>query len=283
MLNTYLQMTKPRIVIMVLVTAAIGYLLGGAGKESWMGFALMLLGTAFAASGSAVLNNYLERDVDARMDRTKSRALPAGRVDAARALCFGILLTLGGVCLLVWAVNLLTGFIVLLTAFLYVLVYTPLKRVTWLNTSIGAIPGALPPVSGWAAATGEIQVGALVLFLILFAWQHPHFYAIAWMYRNDYAKAGFKMLPVVEPDGCRMFRHTVLYCLLLITVSVLPTWMGMAGHVYFVGASIAGSLFLLSGIVAARSRSLGDARKLLRASVLYLPILLTLIVLDATV
>ena len=282
MLNTYLQMTKPRIVIMVLVTAAIGYVLGGTGSESWMGFFLMLFGTASAASGSAVLNNYLERDVDARMDRTKSRALPAGRVDATHALCFGILLTLGGVCLLVWTVNLLTGFIVLLTAFLYVLVYTPLKRVTWLNTSIGAIPGALPPVSGWAAATGEIQVGAIVLFSILFAWQHPHFYAIAWMYRNDYAKAGFRMLPVVEPDGCRMFRHAVLYCLLLITVSVLPTWMGMAGHVYFVGASVAGGLFLVSGIIAARSRSLSDAKQLLRASVFYLPILLTLIVLDAT-
>ena len=265
---------------MVLITATIGYVLGGGGVKSWLELLLMLVGTGLSASGSAVLNNYLERDTDSRMYRTRGRALPSGEVDAAHALSFGVLLTLSGVCLLVWKTNLLTGFIVLLTAFLYVLVYTPLKRVTWLNTTFGAIPGALPPVSGWAAATGDVELGSMVLFLILFAWQHPHFYAIAWMHREDYARAGFKMLPVVEPDGCRMFRHSVLYSVLLMMVSLLPVYMGMTGPIYLVGALVVGSMFLFSGIVAARSKSLADARKMLQASVIYLPVLLTLIVLD---
>lgn len=280
MFRTYFQMTKPGIVRMVLITAAIGYVLGGGGVGSWVEMVCMLIGTGLAASGSAVLNNYLEREPDGRMHRTQGRALPAGDVDAAHALSFGVLLTLVGVCLLVWKTNVLTGFIVLLTAFLYVLVYTPLKRVTWLNTSIGAIPGALPPVSGWVAATGDVQLGAVVLFLILFAWQHPHFYAIAWMHREDYARAGFKMLPVIEPDGRRMFRHSVLYAILLIVVSLLPVYMGMTGPIYLAGALLVGCMFLFSGIVAARSKSLADARKMLRASVIYLPVLLTLIVLD---
>jgi len=280
MYQSYLQMTKPGIVRMVLITATIGYVLGGGGVKSWLELLLMLVGTGLSASGSAVLNNYLERDTDSRMYRTRGRALPSGEVDAAHALSFGVLLTLSGVCLLVWKTNLLTGFIVLLTAFLYVLVYTPLKRVTWLNTTFGAIPGALPPVSGWAAATGDVELGSMVLFLILFAWQHPHFYAIAWMHREDYARAGFKMLPVVEPDGCRMFRHSVLYSVLLMMVSLLPVYMGMTGPIYLVGALVVGSMFLFSGIVAARSKSLADARKMLQASVIYLPVLLTLIVLD---
>lgn len=280
MYQSYLQMTKPGIVRMVLITATIGYVLGGGGVKSWLELLLMLVGTGLSASGSAVLNNYLERDTDSRMYRTRGRALPSGEVDAAHALSFGVLLTLSGVCLLVWKTNLLTGFIVLLTAFLYVLVYTPLKRVTWLNTTFGAIPGALPPVSGWAAATGDVELGSMVLFLILFAWQHPHFYAIAWMHREDYARAGFKMLPVVEPDGCRMFRHSVLYSVLLMMVSLLPVYMGMTGPIYLVGALVVGSMFLFSGIVAARSKSLADARKMLQASVIYLPVLLTLIVVD---
>lgn len=279
--RAYVEMAKLRIVSMVLVTTAIGYLLGAEGPLDWPRLVVALLGTALAAAGSAALNNYLERDIDALMDRTRSRVLPAGILEPAHALAFGILLVLGGVTLLAAQVNLLTGFIVLLTSFLYVLVYTPLKRVSWLNTPIGAIPGALPPVSGWAAAAGNLDPQAWILFLILFAWQHPHFYAIAWMCREDYSRAGFKMLSVIDPTGRRMFRQTVAFCLLLLAVSLIPFLSGMAGGVYLAGAAALGLLFLRSGIGAARSRSLNDSRKLLRASILYLPALLALIVADS--
>ncbi len=279
-LKPYVEMAKMGIVRMVLVTATIGFVLGSDGPIDWLRLGAALLGIGLAAAGAAALNNYMERDIDALMDRTRSRVLPAGVLEPAHALAFGILLVLGGVVLLVTQLNLLTGFIVLLTAFLYVLVYTPLKRVSWINTPIGAIPGALPPVSGWAAASGEIDAGAWVLFLILFAWQHPHFYAIAWMYREDYARAGFKMLSVVDPTGRRMFRQAVWFCVLLLVASMLPTVLGITGPVYTVGAVILGVLFLLSGIQAARSRTQISARKLLRASVIYLPLLLALIVGD---
>ena len=279
-LKPYVEMAKMGIVRMVLVTATIGFVPGSDGPIDWLRLGAALLGIGLAAAGAAALNNYMERDIDALMDRTRSRVLPAGVLEPAHALAFGILLVLGGVVLLVTQLNLLTGFIVLLTAFLYVLVYTPLKRVSWINTPIGAIPGALPPVSGWAAASGEIDAGAWVLFLILFAWQHPHFYAIAWMYREDYARAGFKMLSVVDPTGRRMFRQAVWFCVLLLVASMLPTVLGITGPLYTVGAVILGVLFLLSGIQAARSRTQISARKLLRASVIYLPLLLALIVGD---
>ena len=181
-LRAYREMAKLRIVTMVLVTTAFGFLLGrGGGSVDWGLFLAALLGTGAAAAGAAALNNVLDRDVDARMERTRRRPLPAGVIEPAQGMAFGIVMVLAGVGLLLWMTNLLAAFLVLLTAFLYVLVYTPLKRVTWINTSIGAIPGAMPPLSGWAAASGELGSGAWILFLILFAWQHPHFSAIAWM------------------------------------------------------------------------------------------------------
>ncbi len=231
--------------------------------------------------GAAVLNNYLERDFDTKMVRTRNRALPAGLIAPAKALMFGVSLVLGGVLALVCAVNLLTSFLVLLGAFLYVLVYTPLKRVTWLNTSFGAIPGAIPPLAGWAAATGRIDPGAWVLFAILFAWQHPHFFAIAWICRDDYRAAGFKMLPAVESNGARTFFQTIAFSILLIGVSLLPSLFGMAGRFYFFGALLIG-LGLLGVALSFTSRhGVADARRLLKASVLYLPLLLLLIFLDA--
>ena len=281
MLQAFVELSKLRIVSMVLVTSSIGYLLGARGEVSWLGLAFTLLGTGMAAAGSAALNNYLERDIDALMERTKGRALPAGRIDPAQVLAFGILMVLGGVALLVLAVNLLSAFLVLVTAFLYVLVYTPMKRLSWLNTPIGAIPGALPPLSGWAAASGSLDLGGWVLFLILFAWQHPHFYAIAWMCKEDYARAGLKMLPVIEPSGQRMFRQTVLFSVLLLVVSLVPAGIGMTGTLYLVGAVLIGAMFLATAIETAASRSLPSARRLLRASVLYLPVLLVLILCDA--
>jgi protoheme IX farnesyltransferase len=274
-------MMKLRIVFMVLITNAMGFVLGSRGEVGdWTRLAVVLLGTGLAAAGAAVLNNFLERDIDSQMDRTRSRVLPAGVVDPAHALAFGILLVLGGVTILVTRVNLLTGFLVLLTAFLYVLVYTPLKRVSWINTPVGAIPGALPPVSGWAAGAGELEPGAWILFFILFAWQHPHFYAIAWMCKEDYARAGFKMLPVVDPSGKAMFRQVIGFCSALIVISTLPTAIGMTGRLYLAGACALGLMYLHSGVLASRSRTEADARGLLRASVIYLPLLLALIMMD---
>jgi protoheme IX farnesyltransferase len=280
-LSSYIELTKPRILSMVLVTTTIGYFLAARGIHPLGTLFLTLLGVGCATGGSAALNNYLERDVDGKMVRTRDRALPAGLIQPANALAFGISLVLFGLFILVWAVNLLTSFLVLLAAFLYVLVYTPMKRLTWLNTTFGAIPGAIPPLCGWAAETVRLDAGAWVLFLILFAWQHPHFYAIAWMFKDDYRDAGFKMLPVVDPSGVSTFRQTILFAILLVGVSVLPTMIGMTGRVYCIGALTMGLALLVVGVLFTRSKSFLDARRLLKASVIYLPLLLLLIIIDA--
>ena len=280
-LSSYIELTKPRILSMVLVTTTIGYFLAAKGIHPLGTLFLTLFCVGCSTGGSAALNNYLEREVDGKMVRTRDRALPAGLIQPANALAFGISLVLLGLFILIWAVNLLTGFLVLLAAFLYVLVYTPMKRLTWLNTTFGAIPGAIPPLCGWAAATGRLDAGAWVLFLILFAWQHPHFYAIAWMFKDDYRDAGFKMLPVVDPSGVSTFRQTILFAILLLGVSVLPTMIGMTGKVYCIGALLMGLALLAVGVLFTRSKSFLDARRLLKASVIYLPLLLILIIIDA--
>ena len=277
----YIDLTKPRILLMVLVTTALGFFLGGKGIASWPLLFVTLLGTALSCGGASALNHYLERDVDGKMERTKNRPLPKGIITPQNALSFGVILTLSGVIILDTYVNLLTAFLSLLTAFLYILVYTPMKRLSWLNTTIGAIPGAIPPMGGWAAASGDLGVGAWVLFFILFAWQHPHFYSIAWMFKEDYGRGGFKMLPVVEPDGKKTFLHIRIFAVLLILVSTLPTVIGMSGYVYLTGAMIAGTVVFLLGVSLSSSKSLPAARRLLRATVIYLPLLLFLIVLDA--
>ena len=229
----YLELAKCRILSMVLVTTTLGFFLGGNGVHPLRRFILALMGVGCATGGASILNNYLERNFDARMKRTCNRALPAGLIEPAKALIVGVSLVLSGVFLLVLAANLLTAFLVLLAAFLYVLVYTPLKRVTWLSTTFGAIPGAIPPMAGWAAATGRLDAGAWALFAILFAWQHPHFFAIAWMFRDDYRAAGFKMLPVIEPTGFRTVRLTLGFSLLLLAVSLIPTLYGHGGMALF--------------------------------------------------
>ena len=279
--HDYWEMTKPRIAFLVLVTAALGFFMGGQGIHAPWLFCSTLIGTALVSSGSAVLNQYLERDVDRLMERTRNRPLPTGRVKPGVAMCLGFALVLGGVFFLLFTVGLLTAFLALLSAFLYVVVYTPMKRYNWLNTSLGAVPGALPPVGGWTAATGSIDPGAIVLFLILFAWQHPHFYAIAWMCRDDYRRGGLKMLPVVEPDGKSTCWQIVGFSVLLIIFSVLPTFMELTGSLYLVGAVVLGVLFLASGLELSLSRSIPSARRVLKASVLYLPLLLALSVVDA--
>ena len=281
--SAYVCLTKPRILTMVLVMSAAGFFLGAGGSIYPLdNFLIMLLGTALSSGGAAVLNNYLERDSDLLMNRTKRRPIPAGQVTPDEALSFGLQLVLMGVTILAWQVNLLTGFLSLLTVFLYVIVYTPLKRVTWWNTVIGAIPGALPPVGGWTAATGHIDLGAWLIFLILFVWQHPHFYAIAWMYRDDYARGGFKMLPVVHPDGRSTFNQVIGFSIILIPISLMPVLAGMAGAFYAWGMAILGLVMLGIGIKFARTRSAQDAKLLLKASVIYLPLFFILILGDST-
>ena len=277
----YLELTKPRILLMVLVTTALGFLLGSENRGPLALLFLTLLGVGTATGGAAVLNNYLERDFDAKMMRTRKRALPAGLVEPSRALTFGVGLVLIGVLFLAVTVNLLAAFLVLLAAFLYVLVYTPLKRITWWNTTFGAIPGAIPPMAGWAAATGHVGLGAWMLFAILFAWQHPHFFAIAWICRDDYRAAGFKMLPVIEPSGVRTVRLAVGFSLLLLAISLVPTVIGMTGWVYFSGTLLIGLLMLSVALGFARDRSIKNARYLLKASVFYFPLLLVFIIGDA--
>ena len=279
--NDYCELTKPKIIFMVLVTASLGFFMGGQGIHAPWLFLCTLIGIALCSGGSAVLNQYLERDVDRLMERTRNRPLPTGRVKPGTAMSYGFVLVLSGVFFLLFTVGLLPAFLALLSAFLYVVVYTPMKRLNWLNTSLGAVPGALPPVGGWAAATGSVDPGAVVLFLILFSWQHPHFYAIAWIFREDYRRGGFKMLPVVEPDGNSTCWQVVGYSVLLIIFSVLPSFMGLTGPLYLVGAVVLGVLFLASGLELSFSRSVPSARRLLRASVLYLPLLLVLSVVDA--
>jgi len=280
-LEAFFSLSKPRIGTLIMVTTALGFFMGGHGIVSWSLLAITLLGTFMSCAGAAALNNFIERDVDARMQRTCNRPLPSGLLTPAQALAYGVLMVLGGVSLLAVKVNLLTAFLALLTCFLYVVIYTPLKRITWLNTFVGAIPGALPPMGGWAAATGELGVGAWVLFLILFVWQHPHFYSIAWMYREDYRQAGFKMLPAIDsPEGTRTFRQIILYSIALIPVSLLPIWTGSAGWLYAFGAIVLGVTSLAVGIMFQRSKSVEDARRLLRTTVVYLPLLFFLIVAD---
>ena len=280
LITSYIELTKPRILTMVLVTTVLGFYLGGEGISSIPLLISLLVGVALVSGGSSALNHYLEREFDSKMQRTKNRPIPKGVISPACALNFGITLTLLGIFILYVKVNILTSFLSLLTSFLYIMVYTPMKRASWLNTTVGAIPGAIPPLGGWAAATGGLSFEAGILFLILFLWQHPHFYAIAWMMREDYRRGGFKMLPVVEPDGNRMFKHVLWFSFVLIPVSLIPSVIGMSGSIYFTGVLIAGIVLFMISQSFARSRSFDDAKKLLRATVVYLPILLFLIIMD---
>ena len=280
-INAYISMTKPNIALSVLITTVWGFYFAKGGIYDVSLLFWTLFGTALSCGGSSVLNQYLERDVDALMQRTKYRAIPTGMVSPNNALYFGIVLVLTGVFTLIIKVNLLTAFLCLLTAFLYVLVYTPMKRLSWLNTTIGAIPGALPTIGGWAAASNSIEPGAWILFFILFTWQHPHFFAISWMYKEDYKKAGFKMLPCVYPDGFYTFAHMMSFCFACIAFSLMPTMIGMSGKIYFWGALSIGLLLIIPTLMFWKNYSILNARKVLAASIIYLPLLLFFIILDA--
>lgn len=276
----FLELTKPRVVLMILITTSIGFYIGA--KETLDGVALLytLMGTTLAAGGTLALNQYMERKTDACMKRTRSRPLPDGRIQPLEALAFGVTITLGGLFYLALFTNLLSALITALIVISYLFLYTPLKKKTSLCSIIGAVPGALPPVIGWTAARGELGVGAWILFAILFLWQIPHSLAIAWLYREDYSRAGMKLLTVVNPDDKSTGYQIINYCLALLTVSLLPTLIGLAGSLYFFSALVLGILFLGYGMDLAVSRSLEAARRLLLASIVYLPLQLGILALD---
>ena len=278
--RSYWRMTKPGIMIMVLVTTALGFYFADHGFYRWGLLLWTLLGSALTCGGSSVLNQYLERDVDALMQRTQNRPIPTGLISPQDAMSFGLSLVFCGLLIFCWKVNLLTAFLSLLTCFLYIVVYTPMKRMTWLNTTFGAIPVAIPPLGGWAAAANHLDPGGWVLFLIMFTWQHPHFYAIAWLLKEDYKKAGFKMLPCVHPDAKFTFSQITAFSFLLIAFSLMPSLIGMSGRIYFWGALVLGLGMLYTAFMFQRNQTNLDARKILGASIMYLPLLLIIIIID---
>ncbi len=275
----FLELSKPRITSLVVVTAAVGYALGAAVFQTGV-FLAVLAGTALVAGGASVLNQYAERDFDARMLRTRHRPLPAGRLQPAEALAFGLVLSAAGLTLLGAGTNALTAALGLAASASYVLLYTPLKRVTSLCTVVGAIPGAIPPLMGWAAARGGLDRTAWALFSILFLWQLPHFLALAWMYREDYARGGFPMLAVSDADGSSTGRQALLYSAALLPVTLAAGLFAGAGPVFLWGGLAAGLAFLAGAALFARRREIAWARRLFLASVLYLPAVLGLMVFD---
>ncbi len=276
----YAELTKPRITFLIVLTSAAGFILASAGSVNYLALVVAMVGIALLSSGIATLNQYMERDLDGLMRRTADRPLPSGKLSAWEALLFGSSLTVVAEFYLAIMVNPLTALLGLTVIAGYLFGYTPLKTRTSLSTLVGAFPGAVPPLIGWTAATGQLSLEAWVLFAILFLWQFPHFLAIAWMYREDYARAGILMLPVVEPEGRITGQQIVVYTLMLLPVSLLPAVLGISGKLYLAGAIVLGLLFLYSSIRAALSQSRQEARKLLLASVLYLPLLFLLMVLD---
>jgi len=274
------ELVKSRIAGMVAVTCAAGFVLGSPGGIDGALLAHALIGTALVAMAGGALNQVLEREVDARMERTADRPIPGGRIGADAALALGVLLALTGLAQLALAVNVLTALLGAATLAGYLFVYTPLKRVSSLATVVGAVPGAMPPVMGWTAARGELDAGAWALFGILFLWQLPHFLAIAWMYRDDYARGGFPLITVADPDGRRTGRQAVLWAAALVPVSLAPAALGLTGAIYFLGALSLSLTFFGVAVAFARARSHPAARRLLLVSVLYLPAILAVMLAD---
>jgi heme o synthase len=279
-LADFVELTKPRITTLVVLTALVGFVMASPGQLAAIPLLIVLAGTGLVAAGASTLNMVLERDTDARMHRTRSRPLAAGRMRTHGAIAFGLGLTALGLAALFSLSGPLPAAVALTTWFTYLFCYTPLKRRTSLSTLVGAVPGALPPVIGWAAARGSIDGGAFVLFAILFLWQVPHFLAIAWIYREDYARGGLPMLPVVDAPGRLTGRQAVAHAFALLLVSLLPTGVGMAGRVYLVGALLLGAALLGFSLRFALLRSVSAARGLFLASVIYLTALCALLVAD---
>jgi heme o synthase len=273
------SLTKPRVVVMILVTTLVGYYVGLTTAPDYVRMLHLIIGTVLAAGGTLALNQFWERALDARMERTRTRPLPDGRLQPLEALLFGGAITLAGVVYLAAFVGALSAAVTAATAVLYLFAYTPLKVRTALCTIVGAVPGALPPVTGWVAARDDLALGAWVLFGILFLWQLPHTLAIARLYRDDYARAGVRVLPVVD-EGSVTERQIVTAALALLAVSLLPTLIGLAGGLYFAGALVLGLALAALGVKQALAPSAASARRVLYASLLYLPALLALLAFD---
>src|SRR5450631_3429095 len=290
LLRDYAELTKLRVTTLIVMTAWCGYFFGAhQAGTSWISWGLFhsLLGIGLVSSGTAALNEVMEHDVDAYMRRTANRPLPAGRMSLFHATAVGVLAAVGGSIYLAVSTNLLTGLLTFLTSVVYLAAYTPLKRISPICTFVGAFPGAMPGVLGWTAARGRLEWGALVMFAIVFFWQFPHFYSIAWLYRQDYEDGGIRMLPVVEPDGKSTGRQILLYSVALIPISLLPTFLGMSGRLYLAGALVLGIALLYCGwrlatlkVATSTARSKQRARQLLQATVLYLPLLFALMMLN---
>jgi protoheme IX farnesyltransferase len=278
--NDFVTLAKPRLNLLVVASALAGYVMAGGDTSDVLRVVGMLVGTGLVAGGASAVNQVLERGPDGLMRRTRLRPMPDGRLAARDAWLFACALTLSGLATLAISANVLSASVALVTLVTYAAIYTPLKRLSSFATVIGAIPGALPPVIGWAAARNELSQGAWVLFGILFLWQLPHFLAIAWMYREDYARAGFPMLPVIEPDGRSTARQSVLYAAALVPLSLAPTLLGMTGAVYFGGALFIAIVFLGLAARFAATRSVADARRLFFGSIIYLPVLWVLMIAD---
>jgi protoheme IX farnesyltransferase len=278
--SAYVTLTKPDVSFLVLMTTAAGYYMGVRGPVNWLHMMHTVFGTMLIAGGTAALNHYIERDSDRYMRRTASRPLPSGLLQPREALLFGLALCVAGAVDLYFSAGLLASGLGVATSLSYLLAYTPLKRRTVWATFVGAFPGAIPPMIGWVAATGSLDRGAWLLFAILFLWQFPHFHAIAWMYREDYARAGILMLPVVDPQGTRTFRQIILYAVALVGVSLLPAMMGLAGILYFFGALVTSTALVQVCLWAASSRTNVRAKWLMHATVLHIPVLLGLMVVD---
>ena len=279
-MRDYLELTKPRITTLILICTAVGYFFGCRTSLNLLMLLHVLLGTALMASGTSALNQWYEVDSDARMRRTRERPIPAGRMKRSHGLVFGVLLSTAGFAELWFGTNALAAALGLFTLLSYLFVYTPLKQRSPACTTVGALPGAMPPLIGYAAASGGLDAGALALFLILFVWQFPHFYAIAWMYREDYARGGIRMLPVIEPDGESTAKRIVACSVLLIPISLVPRLLGMTGSIYAATAVATGLGLLYFGVRLGRERTFVHARHVLLASVFYLPALLAVMVLD---
>jgi heme o synthase len=279
-LGLWNELTKPGITRLVLLTTAVGFYLASRGAAELFVLLHTLVGTGLAAGGSSALNQYSERDVDARMHRTAGRPLPSGRMRPEEALAFGLTTSTAGVLYLLLLVNVATALVVAATIVSYVLVYTPLKRRTPFSTVIGAVPGALPIVAGWTAGGGAMDAGAAALFGIMFLWQLPHFLALAWIYREDYRRGGLAMLTVFDADGAMTGRQAMLYAMALLPVSLVPTLVGVAGGAYFLGALLLGVTFLAMGVALMLRRSEPRARRLFLTSIVYLPVLLALMAAD---
>ena len=274
----FVALAKPRLNLLVVASTLVGYAMAHGEPLGLLAVTALLLGTGLVAGGASAFNQVFERDLDALMRRTRNRPLPDQRLQPVEGVLFGTAITIAGLLMIVAASNLLAGAVALATLLSYVAVYTPLKRKTSFGTVIGAIPGALPPIIGWAAVEGSLSIQAWSLFGIMFLWQLPHFLAIAWMYREDYARAGYPMLPVLEPDGRSTGRQSVVYAAALVPLSLAPTLMRMTGVIYFAGALVLGLAFLYLAFKFAQTRAVSDARRLFFASIVYLPLLWILMI-----